>query len=129
MAEFAYKNANNASFEYTSFGLTFGYHLQMSYKEDVNPRSKFKSVDRLLAELKKLMIICRENLYHIQELQKKAYNKGVKLRSYAPNDKIWLNSKYIKTKQNWKLEARFFRPFQILHSVGKQAYKLKLSRK
>ena len=75
------------------------------------------------------MIIYQENLHHAQELQKQAHNKGVKLRSYVPSDKVWLNSKYIKTKQNRKLEAKFFGLFQVLHPVRKQVYKLKLSRK
>ena len=44
------------------------------------------------------MIICQENLYHAQKLQKWAHNKNVKLRNYVFVDKIWLNSKYIKTK-------------------------------
>ena len=75
------------------------------------------------------MTVCRENLHHAQELQKRAHDKGVKPRSYAPGDKVWLNSKYIKTKQNRKLEAKFFGPFQVLHLVGKQAYKLELPKK
>ena len=44
-------------------------------------------------------------------------------------DKVWLNNKYLKIKQNRKLEAKFFEPFQVLHSVIKQAYKLELFRK
>ena len=40
-----------------------------------------------------------------------------------------MNSKYIKTKQNQKLKAKFFGPFQVLHLVCKQAYKLKLLKK
>ena len=75
------------------------------------------------------MIVCWENLYHAQELQKQAHNKGVKPRSYTLGEKVWLNSKYIKTKPNRKLEMKFFGPFRVLHFVGKQAYKLELPKK
>ncbi len=75
------------------------------------------------------MIICRENLQHTQELQKRYHNKHAKPKSYAIGEKVWLNSKYIKTKRNRKLEAKFFRPFRVLHPVGKQAYKLELLKK
>ena len=50
-------------------------------------------------------------------------------KSYTPGDKVWLNSKYIKAKQNRKLEAKFFRPFWMLYPIGKQAYKLQLPKK
>ena len=129
MAEFAYNNAKNASSGHTPFEFNCGYHSRMSYKKDVDPRSKSKSADKLSTELRELMIVCRENLHHAQELQKRAHDKGVKPRSYAPSDKVWLNSKYIKTKRNRKLEAKFFGPFRVLHPVGKQAYKLELPRK
>ena len=129
MAKFAYNNAKNASTGHTPFELNCGYHLQMSYKEEVDPHSKSKSANELSAELKELKFICRENLHQAQELQKQAHDKGVKPRNYAPNDKVWLNSKYIKTKHNRKLKAKLFGPFQVLYPVGKQAYKLELSRK
>ena len=129
MAEFTYNNAKNASSGHTLFELNCGYQPWMSYKEDVDPRSKSKSADKLSAKLRKLMIVCKKNLHHAQKLQKQAHNKGVKSRSYAPSDKVWLNSKYIKTKQNQKLKAKFFGPFRVLHLIGKQAYKLELPRK
>ena len=68
MAEFAYNNAKNASTGNTPFELNCGYHPQMSYKEEVNPRSKSKSADELSAKRIELMIVCQENLYHAQEL-------------------------------------------------------------
>ena len=83
----------------------------MSYKKDVNPPSQSNSADELSAKLRELMIICQENLYHAQELQKCAHDKGVKPRNYALGEKVWLNSKYIKTKCHRKLEAKFFGPF------------------
>lgn len=43
--------------------------------------------------------------------------------------KIWLNSKYIKIKRNKKLDNKFFGPFQVLHIVRKQVYKLELPTK
>ena len=44
------------------------------------------------------MLVCQENLYHTQKLQKQAYNKNIKPKRYISGDKVWLNSKYIKTK-------------------------------
>ena len=129
IAEFAYNNAKNASTGHTLFELNCGYHPRMSYKKEVDSHSKSKSADELAAELRELMIVCRENLHHAQELQKRAHDKGVKPRSYAPGDKVWLNSKYIKTKRNRKLEAKFFGPFRMLYPVRKQAYKLELPKK
>ena len=126
MAEFAHNNAKNPSIGHTPFELNYGYHSWISYEKEVDPGSKSKSADALSAEPRKLMIVCRKNLHHAQELQKRAHDKGVKPRSYAPDDKVWLNSKYIKTKQNRKLEAKFFGLFRVLYPVGKQAYKLEL---
>ena len=129
MAKFAYNNAKHASTEYTPFELNCGYHPRVSYEEDVNPRSKFKAAKELTKELRNLMAVCRENLQHAQELQKRAYDKGTKPRSFAPGEKVWLNSKYIKTKCNRKLKAKFFGPFRVLHPVGSQAYKLELPKR
>ena len=129
MAEFVYNNANNASIGHTPFELNCGYHPRVLYKKDINSQSKSKVVDKLSIKLRNLIIICQKNLHHTQKLQEQAYNKGVKPYSYAFNNKIWLNSKYIKTKHNQKLEAKFFGSFQVLYLVQKQVYKLELFRK
>ena len=126
MPEFAYNNSKNASTDYTPLELNYGYHSWMLYEEDVDPRSQFKLADKLLAKLRDLIIISCKNLYHAQEFQRQAHDKGVKLWCYALGKKVWLNSKYIKTKHNRNLEIKFFGPFWVLHSVGKQAYKLEL---
>lgn len=75
------------------------------------------------------MFVWKKNLQHAQKLQKQAHNKAVKPRNYALGNKIWLNSKYIKTKQNLKLEPKFFNPFQVLQPIENQASKSKLLKK
>ncbi len=58
MAEFAYNNAKNASIGHTPFKLNCGYHPRVSFKEDVNPRSRFRSANELTKELRELMEVC-----------------------------------------------------------------------
>ena len=44
------------------------------------------------------MILYCKNLHHAQKLQKQAQDKGLKPQSYAFGEKVWMNSKFIKTK-------------------------------
>ena len=71
----------------------------MLYKNNVNSCSKSKSADNILLELRERMIVCKKNLYHAQEFQKRAHDKGVKPKSYAPGNKVWLNKKYIRANK------------------------------
>ena len=129
MAEFAYNNAKNASIGHTLFELNCGYYPYISYEKDLNLRLKSRNMEELSSELQELMTVCQQNLCHAQKLQKQAHNKGVKPQNYAPGNKVWLSSKYLKIKRNCKLEAKFLSIFRVLHPVGKQAYKLKLPKK
>ena len=78
MAEFAYNNAKNAGTDHTPFELNCGFHPRVSFEDDVDPRFRSRSADELTKELNELMDICQQNLLHAQELQKRAYDKGVK---------------------------------------------------
>ena len=111
MAKFAYNNAKNVSTGHTLFELNCGYHPRVSFEENTDPCSRLKTTNDLSVKLRELMTVCQENLHHAQELQKQAHDNGVKPRSYAPGNKILLNSKYIKTKQNSKQKAKFIGPF------------------
>lgn len=72
------------------------------------------------------MSICQQNLLHALQLQKQAQNKGMKPRSHAPDGKVWLKVKYIKIKQNWKVETKFFRLFQVIYLMSQQIDNLQL---
>ena len=100
MVKIAYNNTKNVSTGHMPFELNYGYHPWMLCKKNVNPCSQSKSADKLSTKLRELMIVCQKNLHHAQELQKCTHDKGVKPWSYASGEKVWLNSKYIKTKRN-----------------------------
>ena len=129
MAEFTYNDTQNVNPGDTPFELNCGFHPRVFCKEDVDSRSRSKAVDELATKPRKLTTVCRQDLQHGQEFQKQYYNKPTKPRNYSPGRKVWLNSKYIKTKQNRKLEAKFFGSFRVLHPVRKQTYKLKLPKR
>ena len=129
MAEFAYNNVKNTSMGYTPFELNCGFYPPASYHKDVNLCSRSKSVNKLANELRKLMTVYKKNLKHAQKLQKQHQNRAIKPKSYTPDNKVSLNSKYIKTKRNQKLEAKFFESFWVLNLVSKQANKIELPKK
>ena len=93
MAEFAYNNAKNTITGYTPFELNCSFYPKVSYKEDVDPRSRSKTVDQLATELQIFMSMYRENFQHAQELQKCYYNRKTMPKSYVSEDKVWLKSK------------------------------------
>ena len=112
MAEFAYNNAKNASISHTPFELNCSFHPRVSYEDDINPCFQSKTANQLTIELQNLISIYRENLGYAQKLQKRYHDKHVRPKHYTSEDKIWLNSKYIKTKQNHKLEFKFSNFFE-----------------
>ena len=127
--EFAYNNAKNTRTGYTFFKLNCRSYPCVSYEKDFDPHSKSRTAKKLSSKLQKLMTVCQQNLHHVQELQKRGHNKGVKPRSYALGEKVWLSSKFLKTNWNCKLEVKFLGSFQVLHPVDKQAYKPELLKK
>ena len=129
MAEFAYNNAKNASISHTFFELNCRYHPWVSYKKDLDPHSKSKTAEELSFELQNFMAVCQQNFYHVYEFHKQVHNKRVKPWSYASSNNGWLSSKHLRTKRNCKLKAKFLGLFQVLHPIGKKAYKLKLAKK
>ena len=111
MAKFVYNNFKNANSNHILFKLNYDYHSQVSLKNKYDKHFRFFQANKLGTELRELINICCQNLLHAQDLQKQTYDKGVKLWKYGLSEKIWLNSKYIKMEQNWKLEVKFFELF------------------
>ena len=88
MAKLAYNNAKNASTSHIPFEVYCGYHPKVFFEKDFDPCSRSGFVNKLIQKLKELIEVCCQNLFHASELQKKAYDKGVKRRSYTPGKKV-----------------------------------------
>ena len=84
MAEFVYNNLKNVSTDHTSFELNCGYHLCVSFEDECNACSRSSLAKRLAITLRELINVCRQNLFHAQDLYKQTYNKGIKSQSYKP---------------------------------------------
>ena len=98
MAKFAYNNTKNASIAHTSLELNCRYHSHMLFEEDIDLWFRLMLAGELLSKLYKLMIFCCKNLFCTQEFQNQAHNKTIQPQSYALNNKVLLNNKYIKTR-------------------------------
>ena len=101
-------------------------NFKVFYEQVVDPRSKLKTKYQLATYLETVMSVYKKNSQHAHQFQKYSHDKIAKSKSYTPKVKVGLNNKYIKTKQNRKLEFKFYDSFRILYKVGKQTYKLEL---
>lgn len=117
LAEFSYNNTKNAGTSHMLFELNCGYPIWLFYKKNINSYSKLKTVEELSWKLFQFIIVCQENIYHTVKLEKSSNNKYAKRKSYTPGNNVYLNNKYIKTKRNRKLKAKFFCSFRVLHLV------------
>ena len=69
MTEFAYNNTKNISTSHTFFELNCGFHPRAFYKENVDPQSKLKVIDKLATKLRELTAVCRENFQHAKNFR------------------------------------------------------------
>lgn len=96
MVEFAYYNIKNIRIKFFFLSFNYDYHFHNFFKKSLNFYFKSKLIKNLSTKLKDLINIYKETFF----LFKTANNKSVKLWDNILNKKIWLNSKYIKIKQN-----------------------------
>lgn len=62
-----YNIAKNININNIQFQSNCGYYSYITYKKDVNVYDELKSANKLLAKLKKLLIISQKILYQAQK--------------------------------------------------------------
>lgn len=88
MVKFVYSNTKNTNIGYIQFELNYNYYPRIFFEDDVNLYLKFYSANKLVNELKNLILTYQQNLIHTQKLEKQTYNKSVKLYNYMLSNKI-----------------------------------------
>lgn len=68
MAEFIYNNTKNASTGHISFELNCNYYFYVFFDNEINLYLKSCSTDKLVKELRKLILISQQNLFYAQKL-------------------------------------------------------------
>ncbi len=64
MAKFAYNNTKNASTGYTPFELNCEFYLKVLFEKDIDPYFRSHSANKVVDELKELIELCYQNLFH-----------------------------------------------------------------
>lgn len=65
MAKFADNNTKNASTDHNPFKLNYGYYPKALLEDETNSRSRFCFANKVAKELRELMEICCQNLFHV----------------------------------------------------------------
>lgn len=68
IATFPYNNDKNTSCGHISLELNCNYNLHALFQDEAHLCSKFRPIDKPDKELRDLILICQQNLFHIQEL-------------------------------------------------------------
>lgn len=77
MAEFVNNNTKNTNTSHKFFELNYSYHPRVFFQNEADLYSKYYSANQLAKGLMDLIFVCQQNLFHIQEFQKQAYNKDI----------------------------------------------------
>ena len=128
---FAVREVPQASTGFSPFELLFGRRPQgvldlvkESWEEGTSTsKNEIQYVMDLRAKLHTLGRLSRENLLQAQERQRRLYDRGARLRQFAPGDKVLL----LLPSSSSKLLARWQGPFVVTRRVGDVDYEVERS--
>ena len=129
IAAFAYNNAKHSSLGTSPFYANHGFNPNLPRDVDLSEVSK-SSLENRFEKLREVRGELEERLRHAAESQAKQYNQKHNPMSFAIGDRVLLSTKNLNTRRpSKKLDRRFEGPFEVINTVGKQAYTLRLPKK
>jgi hypothetical protein len=127
LAEFAYNNRIHSSTQRTPFEVDSGQHPRMGIEP--HRTTKLEAAEEFVKRIKKIREEAQSALQRAAEDMARFHDvhRG-KATSFKVGDKVWLDSRNIKTtRPTKKLDDKWFGPFPIVKVISENAYKLKLT--
>jgi hypothetical protein len=125
LAEFAINNSRQDSTKVSPHFANYGYHPRFTSANDID--GTVPAAQEHADNLHKLHETLVENVTAAQNTQAKYYDAKHKLITFAPGDKVWLQSSNLQTQRpSKKLDWKRLGPFEVVERIGLQAYRLRL---
>ena len=121
-AEFAYNNHYHPTIGTTPFYANFGYHPV--YTNRASP-DQILDLPMRLQHIHEVQARCQLAIEKAQQVYKRYADRKRQDVSFAPGDRVWLESYNLSTDApSKKLPAKRLGPYTILESVGPSSYRL-----
>jgi transposase InsO family protein len=126
IAQFCHNDRKHSATGYSPFQVNNGRH---PYK---GPGGGYETTnegaEKYVEKIHKIWEEVQGNLNAANEWMKRQYNKRRNpSRQYQKGDQVYLDAANIKTtRSSKKLDAKYYGPFEVVESVGKSAYQLRL---
>jgi hypothetical protein len=128
VAEYAYNNSCHSVIKMSPFEIIYdevSRWKNFQEREDV----EMSTIRNRILDLTRFRDILSQRLEEARQTQVKYYDQKHIPHTYKVSDKVLLNVKNIKTTRSFKkLNHKYIESFEILLSIDKQAYRLRLSK-
>ncbi|EGX43835.1 hypothetical protein AOL_s00212g2, partial [Orbilia oligospora ATCC 24927] len=128
LAEYSYNNKISDTTGISPFAANYGWNPDTFEFQGLRKPSRNQEAAGFVQQMSELQEVLRMEINRAAQIQQEQANKRRRPSpDYKEGDHVWLDMRNIKTARPCpKLSNKMEGPFQILKSVGKRAYKLKL---
>ncbi|XP_041440518.1 uncharacterized protein LOC121400717 [Xenopus laevis] len=125
---FAIREVPQSSTGYSPFHLLYGRHprglldiAKETWEGEVTPyKSVIEHISQMQDRIAAVMPIVKEHMVRAQAMQQQVYNRGSRVRTFAPGDRVLV---LVPTAES-KFLAKWQGPFEVMEKSGEVNYKI-----
>jgi hypothetical protein len=128
LAEFTYNNSKYSTIGISPFYALYGFHPNIElHVEDKVPEGGAPAAHERIQRIKAERQAMEKRWQEAVEEQKKHYDNKHMDKKFQVREKVMLRAKNIRQlRPSAKLADKYLGPFEVLETLGDQAYRLKL---